>query len=835
MTSPSPLPLRSPGHQAAAQTLLLLAQTRPFRRAEARKAIGSTNYADRALQDLLDQGVLRRISVKHATLYQLATETHANANDDALHTARHLIETSPYPLTGLQLGPYRDAADVLFSRGEVRRVTVGFCQIYSRCPKVTRPLLQDHHVCRHDEGLSESGVSPVVLPFDRTETMGGLRDHHDCNDAESMTVITRSVALTEVSGPVLITEHLGEECRVLVQGSSDHATLLLPATTNVETGDYLWSQKDPDTHAPKTLVVLRREDVTRAYLMSIPGLTLQDAIDLMALLGESCLLRLRNPALLREVIAFPLHTPLAEEAERPVWETYEIGGLVLLGLTRRQALPLARTSGAAGRHHHNPYLLAPTLGFNVADALAKKLGFLPDNTCRHVAVAAELVRRHTLLGHTFLPLEELHAQLAEASLLDEEVTVATSLAYEQNSVVVDQGRAYLPDHLADERELASRLRDHLAHRPKTVSYPEDPSLNAEQQQAIHNALTFPLSLLTGSAGSGKSTTLKSLCAAAESQGLTVALAAPTGKAALRLSQATGRGASTIHRLIGASRAVSATKSVEAQLVILDEASMVGDELLLSLMRMLKSAARLVLVGDPNQLPPIEVGSPLQGLLGRVPTTRLSRVYRQAKDSRVLELASVFLQGDDLTWDEEVDAAHDATAIAGNAAGMQLLTPTRAGPYGAATLNEAVQARKGLKGGIEIKDGVAHVGDPVLQTTNDYTREVFNGHVGQVLEISRAKTVVAFDGREVTYSGLERLSLQPAYAITIHRAQGSEWDDVGVVLHESQLGMLNRTLAYTAITRAKRNVTLFGSPLAWEVAAARRLPTRRTSLIDRLNS
>jgi exodeoxyribonuclease V alpha subunit len=275
--------------------------------------------------------------------------------------------------------------------------------------------------------------------------------------------------------------------------------------------------------------------------------------------------------------------------------------------------------------------------------------------------------------------------------------------------------------------------------------------------------------------------------------------------------------------------------VDAQLVILDEASMVGDELLLNLMRMLKNATRLVLVGDPNQLPPIEIGSPLRSLLGRVPTTRLSRVYRHAKDSRVLELANLFLEGDDLTWEEEVESTPDARSTAEQAEGMQLLTPTRAGPFGAATLNEAVQTRKGLKGGTEIKDGVAHVGDPVLQTTNDYTREVFNGHIGQVLEISRAKTVVSFDGREVTYSGLERLSLQPAYAITIHRAQGSEWDDVGVVLHESQANMLNRTLAYTAITRAKKTVTLFGSPLAWEVAATRRLPTRMTSLLDRLTT
>jgi exodeoxyribonuclease V alpha subunit len=250
---------------------------------------------------------------------------------------------------------------------------------------------------------------------------------------------------------------------------------------------------------------------------------------------------------------------------------------------------------------------------------------------------------------------------------------------------------------------------------------------------------------------------------------------------------------------------------------------------------LKSSARLVLVGDPNQLPPIEPGCPLQALLGRVPTTRLTRVYRQQQDSRVLELANAILQGDALTWEEELEDSQDAAAIASRADGMQLLTPTRAGPFGAATLNEAVQTRKGLKGGIDIRDGVAHVGDPVLQTTNDYTREVFNGHIGKVLDISRAQTVVSFDGREVTYSGLERLSLQPAYAITIHRAQGSEWEHVGVVLHDSQLSMLNRTLAYTAITRAKKEVSLFGSPFAWEVAAFRRSPVRHSHLIDRLNA
>jgi exodeoxyribonuclease V alpha subunit len=833
MTSPSPLHLLPPGHHAAAQSLLNLAQSHPFRRAEARKVIGSTNYADRALQELLDQGLLRRVSINHTTLYQLATETHQGATEDALNAAKHLIYSLNGPITGLQLGAYRDAADVLYSRGEVMRVTVGFCQIYSRCPKVTTSPLHDHQECRHTGGLSPQTFSPVGLTPGPAVRAGGLKDHQECKHSESMTATLRP-ATVDLSGPVMLTETLGDEQRVLIQGPADHADVMLPATTKIEVGDYLWARKDGDAPVQE-MVTLPREDVTRAYLTSIPGVTAQDAEDLMTLLGESCLIRLRNPALLREVIASPLHAPLAEEAERPLWETYEIGGLVLLGLTRRQAAPLAKTSGAAGRHHHNPYLLAPTLGFNVVDTLAKKRGFLPDNTSRHVAVCAELVRRHTLLGHTFLPLEELHAQLAEASLLDEEVTVATTLAHEQNAIVIDQGNAYLPNHLADERELASRLRDHLAVRPRTIASPDLPSLNTEQKQAIWNALTFPVSLLTGSAGSGKSTTLKSLCDTAEAQGLTVALAAPTGKAALRLSQATGRNASTIHRLIGASRTTAATKKVDAQLVILDEASMVGDELLLNLMRMLKNATRLVLVGDPNQLPPIEIGSPLRSLLGRVPTTRLSRVYRHAKDSRVLELASVFLEGDDLVWEEEVEDAPDAKAIAERAEGIQLLTPTRAGPFGAATLNEAVQARKGRKGGTEIKDGVAHVGDPVLQTTNDYTREVFNGHIGQVLEISRAKIVVAFDGREVTYSGLERLSLQPAYAITIHRAQGSEWDNVGVVLHESQANMLNRTLAYTAITRAKKTVTLFGSPLAWEVAATRRLPTRMTSLLDRLTT
>ena len=157
MTSPSPLPSRSPGHDAACQRLLLLAQQGPFRRAQARKLIGSTNYADRALQDLLSQDLLRIISVKHTTLYQLATETHRDASEDALVAARHLISTHPGPITARQLGAYRDAADVLFSRGEVQRVTVGFCQIYSKNPVVTVTLLRRHHENIQDRGLPQRG------------------------------------------------------------------------------------------------------------------------------------------------------------------------------------------------------------------------------------------------------------------------------------------------------------------------------------------------------------------------------------------------------------------------------------------------------------------------------------------------------------------------------------------------------------------------------------------------------------------------------------------------------------------------------------------------------
>jgi exodeoxyribonuclease V alpha subunit len=342
----------------------------------------------------------------------------------------------------------------------------------------------------------------------------------------------------------------------------------------------------------------------------------------------------------------------------------------------------------------------------------------------------------------------------------------------------------------------------------------------------------------------------------------VLLAAPTGRAAKRLSEAAGREARTIHRLLewnpsrgGFSR--DADNPLEADVVVADEASMMHLTLALALVEALPPNATLVLVGDADQLPPVGPGHVLREVLasGVVPTVRLQRVFRQAEASAIIRGAHAILAGQSPTptpagtkgdgdlflvrATEPEEATRKLLEVLGRlplAYGLdprrdiQVLTPTRKGPLGTDALNELLAAemnptRRATR---------FSTGDKIMQLANDYEREVWNGDVGWVTDVRDGVTYADFDGRRVSYTDDELGTLSLAYAATVHKAQGSELPAIVIVLTNSHYVMLTRPLLYTAITRGRRVVVIVGDPRAVARAARMQTTTRTNArLAERL--
>ncbi len=388
-------------------------------------------------------------------------------------------------------------------------------------------------------------------------------------------------------------------------------------------------------------------------------------------------------------------------------------------------------------------------------------------------------------------------------------------------------------------------------------------LSEQQGEAIRTALTSGLTVITGGPGTGKTTIVRVLLAAANQRGLKVALASPTGRAARRLSEtcrtaAGAQEAKTLHRLLefnpmdgGFTR--GAEKPLEADLVLVDEASMVDLKLMESLLLALGPKARLVLVGDVDQLPSVGAGRVLADVIasGGVPIARLTTIYRQAQESSIVRNAWRVNQGEvPISSEHEPGMARDFFVLrqedAEDARGLllrvilerlprlgfdpvrdvQVLTPMHGGPLGTVMLNQVLQdslnPRGGILGGQELAIGkrVFRAGDRILQTRNDYDLDVFNGDVGRVVEVSAAGLAADFDGRVVQLSLVALESVEHAYAISIHKSQGSEYPAVLAIVHHSHFVMLRRNLLYTALTRARKFVCLITSGRGLVTAVSR---------------
>ena len=542
------------------------------------------------------------------------------------------------------------------------------------------------------------------------------------------------------------------------------------------------------------------------------------------------------------------------------------------------AMAVQRTYGdnALQTLRDDPYILSRAqfgVDFAVADAIAISMGFGGDDPCRLRAAIEYELAHNAGNGHVFLPREKLLTATAQLVGVDTDtVEVALDKLIDSFAVVekpiANVRGCYLPRMYQAETFVAQRLLSML-HTPVEQLRQVDKTIDAIekeqgvsyaplQRQAVRMAAEGGVLLLTGGPGTGKTTSLRGIVALYRRMGLDVALLAPTGRAAKRLGEVTDCDAQTIHRALGMSYndltgQVAFKKNgndpLEAHAVIVDEMSMVDLELMQALLEALRPGCRLVLVGDPDQLPSVGAGNVLGDLLRStvVPTVSLTQVFRQAEQSAIIRNAHAVNMGQPPQLDSNqgdffflcrrspdrlvqtvVELCRDRLPKNMNipAEQIQVLSPTRKGACGTVSLNRALQAALNppspQKRQKQWGDVTFRVGDRVMQTKNNYDvlwekddgtagSGIFNGDVGVIQDIdsSGELIVLRFDDRTATYTADLLSQLDMAYAITVHKSQGSEYPAVILVSAPAAPSLMVRGVLYTAITRARRMLIMVG--------------------------
>lgn len=499
------------------------------------------------------------------------------------------------------------------------------------------------------------------------------------------------------------------------------------------------------------------------------------------------------------------------------------------------------------------------IGFRTADGLARALGHEAEAPARLRAGMLHLLGQAAADGHCGLPREEFVQAAGPFLEVDEAlITEALGVALAAGDLVED-GLVYRPELLEAEKVVAAGVRRLIDDPAPLVTLRADAAadwfekrsritLADDQRQALGVALGARFSVLTGGPGVGKTTLVRCLIDVLAAQGRRVSLAAPTGRAARRMAEATGREASTLHRLLGliphaGGFRVERTEPLPLDVLIVDETSMVDIALMAAVVQALPEAAGLILVGDVDQLPSVGPGEVLRSLIqsGAVPVARLTTIFRQARDSGIVRVAHELNAGEVPTFDEgpngqayfieRQDAGAAMSAILALVTeriperfgldplrDVQVITPIHGGPLGTQALNDRLREALNppLSGKPEISrfGRMFRLGDKVMQVRNNYDAGVFNGDIGVLagMDEDAGTAVVAFDERRVEY-GLDALDqLEPAYAITCHKSQGSEFAGVVMPLIGGHFMMLRRNLVYTAFTRAKSVLCAVGQ---WE--------------------
>ncbi len=562
------------------------------------------------------------------------------------------------------------------------------------------------------------------------------------------------------------------------------------------------------------------------------------------------------------------------------------------GVSTSRAVRIYKVYGenAIDTVRNDPYQLARDIhgiGFKTADQIAQKIGIPHDSIMRAVAGLNHVLIEATGNGHCALPVEILLEEAGKLLLVASQVVAAAlekSLADGElvREHIAGENLLFLPNLKRAEETVAVRLqmlskgipsfpKIHLEKALAWVQQKTGKELAISQRDALHMALTSKVLVITGGPGVGKTTLVNSILLILRAKNVQCLLCAPTGRAARRLSEATGLPARTIHRLLEVQPGTGAftrkeNRPLECDLLVVDESSMVDINLMSSVLRAIPAHASLILIGDIDQLPSVGPGMVLQNIIESkvVPVIRLIEVFRQAAGSRIIRTAHQINHGEIPTptpKGDETDfyfiSREEPEAISQTLVDMvktrmpakfnfdpirdiQVLCPMNRGSLGVREMNLRLQAelnpQRQEEPWVEKFGWHFRIRDKVIQTENNYDKDVFNGDIGQIEGIDPVEREirVRFDQRDVIYDFGELDELSLAYAITVHKSQGSEFPAVVMPIATQQFMLLQRNLIYTGVTRGKKLVVLIGQPKALAIAVRNnKTQSRYSGLLARL--
>ncbi|MDO4333931.1 MAG: ATP-dependent RecD-like DNA helicase [Eubacteriales bacterium] len=537
----------------------------------------------------------------------------------------------------------------------------------------------------------------------------------------------------------------------------------------------------------------------------------------------------------------------------------------------------------------NPFRLADDIwgiGFKTADSIAQKLGIEKEAFIRLRSGIMYTLSALADEGHVYVEKETLIRKASELLEAAEPCIVMTMDQMLKDQDLIRETEAiYLPPFYYAETGVANKLKkllaqpasdrlwvqlmnarkntgnDALSVDVKKIEQTVNMEYDEIQADAIRQAAQSKIMILTGGPGTGKTTTTQGIIAAYRRFGLKILLAAPTGRAAKRMTEATGLEAKTIHRLLEYKPPEGYQKNeenpLEGDVLIVDECSMIDMILMNALLKAIPPHMRLVLVGDIDQLPSVGAGNVLRDIIdsGAFPVIRLTRIFRQAQSSRIVMNAHRINEGKMpelsnakesdfffVTKENPEEAASEIVELVRKklpgyyripASQIQVLTPMQRGVVGATNMNLALQEALNPEGeGLRRSGFIYRVKDKVMQIRNNYEKEIFNGDIGVIesVDLADRTLTVNFDGRSIAYDATELDELAHAYATTIHKAQGSEYPVVVMPVLMNHYVMLQRNLIYTGITRAKKILVLVGTQKALAYAVRNVTVTRRNSML-----